>query len=694
MNKLSIKDEMTRNMIVVLAVLLITSGFIIYRVGELKMNKESFVSVNHFRETKVPAYRGNIFDSNYELLATSLPFYRASIDLGSNAIHEKVFQKNVDSLALSLSGFMGEDYDRIKKKLLNARKARSRYFKISDALSYREYLKVKSFPFLREGRFKGGFRTDGYFDRMHPFGELARRTIGFESKNGIQDVGLERIFDDVLKGKEGLRMEQRINEDLWVPGSSKNIRDPQSGLSLVTTLDINIQEILHNELEKALVNHEALRGTAVLMEVATGDIKGMASLTEVKPGKYREILNLSVQSGGDPGSTFKAASLLALLDDDKISIDDKVPSLSGEFKLYNQVIRDSHKPKTDTLHLIDAFALSSNAVISSQVHWNYSANPEAFIEKLYSFGLNKSTDVPIEDEVTPYIKHPKKNSGDWYGTSLAMMAYGYEMRLSPLQILQFYNGVANDGVLMKARLVQSIVDDELEIVSENLPEIVNKRMARPNAIRDLKRALREVTISGTASKNTLPTVCSFSGKTGTTQLNYSKRNSGETMKYSGSFVGYFPSDNPRYSLMVIISNPKKKGYYGAQIALPAFKRILNLVMSGEKEWMTPIDTIDENPLYAQLNLGTTEGAWSDFQVIANYLKDFEYYLDPSEDEDSKESYSKLVVPDVRKMGLRDALFELENRGLKVVIQGVGKVYKQSLLPGTKVNGQTIKIFLT
>ncbi len=684
---------MTRNMVVVMTGLLIAAGLIIYKVVDLKLNKDEFVSINHFRQSEVPAYRGNIFDCNMELLATSLPFYKASLDLGSNAIDERVFRKNLDSLSICLGQYMGVDPAKLKRSLQEKRKKKSRYFKISDAMSYRDYLKVKKFPFLREGRFKGGFRTDYYFDRMHPFGELARRTIGFEGKNGIQDVGLEREFDDVLNGEEGLRTEQRLHEDLWVPSSDKNIVEPKAGLNLITTIDINIQEVLHNELEKALLYHKAEKGTAVLMEVATGDIKGMASLTEIKEGKYREILNLSVQDGGDPGSTFKAASLLALLDDGKRNIHDVVPSLGGKFVVHKQEIKDSSKPQSDSISLLEAFAKSSNAVISSQVYWNYGQEADQFIEKLYDFGLNEKMNLPIEDEVVPYIKHPKKNKKDWYGNSLAMIAYGYEMRLSPLQVLQFYNGVANDGVLMKARLVKSIVDDQFKVVKENVPQILKNEMAGSNAILDLQTALREVAISGTASHNKLPTVCDFSGKTGTTQLNYSRRNLGETMQYSGSFVGYFPSENPKYSLMVSIVNPRKKGYYGAQIALPAFKRILNLVMSSEPEMMTPVDTLIEKPILAQLNAGDKVGEDEDYAVIAQYLKGFQNYINSTSEEEEEEP-SELIVPDVRHMGLRDALYQLENRGLKVVVVGIGKVYKQSIRPGTKVNGQTVKIFLT
>lgn len=693
--ELTIKDEMTRNALMVFLTFCLFGGLIIYEVAALNWNAESYIRIDHVSKQEVPAYRGNIYDRDLELLATSLPFFRASIDFGSDAMSDELFNSNVDSLAIMISDLFGEkDWKKRKTDMLNHRKSKSRFYRISDHLDYNAYLKIKNFPLLREGRFRGGFRADPYFDRMHPFGDLARRSIGFEAKDGIHDVGLERVYDDILKGKNGLRTIQRINEDLWLPVGEGNIKDPIAGKNIKSTLDMSFQEIVHNELERALKYHHAHSGVAILMDVKTGDIRAMSSLTETSPYVYKEILNNAVQSGGDPGSTFKAASLLALLESESVTISTSVPTFGGEFKVYDRKIKDSSKPDGDSLSMINALAKSSNVVFASQVQEHFSETPERFVNLLNQFGLRSKTLISLENELNPYIKHPNEDRKNWYGTSLAMMAYGYEMRLSPLQMLQFYNTIANDGVMVKPRIVSEILNDQNRIIQEFPPEIVSNRIASSASVHDVQKALREVVLSGTASHDKIETVCDFAGKTGTTQINYSSKIDGEPMRYSGSFIGYFPVQAPRYSLIVRLSHPRRGGYYGAQIALPAFKRIMNLVMSSEEENMLDMRNKYAKAGQAVKNLSIAKGESKDVEILMDYIlagADKMVQIDHNTDIDE---FSNNEVPDVRHLGLRDALFLLENRGLKVVIKGTGKVVSQSVKPGTLVQGQTVKIILS
>lgn len=665
---------------------------VLYRVVEIKWNKEDYVHIHHLSEREVPSYRGNIYDAKGEILATSLPFYEASIDLGLN--NDQLFYKNVDSLAHCLSKYILKNKTKslIKKELVKGHKKDNRYYKISSRLSYSDCKKLNSFPLLREGRFVGGLVTREYFDRMRPFGDLGRRTIGFTTTDSSEYKGLEKSFHSFLSGKNGSRLMQRVNENQWLPVSSDNIRDPEAGKHIVTTIDMAFQEILNNELEKALKSHNAKAGTAVLMEVETGDIKAMSSLSELKNGGYREILNLSVEDGGDPGSTFKAASVLSLLEDNKVNIQDTVYSHGGFYKIHDVEIRDDKK-LPDSLALIDALALSSNATIASLIQEHYHADRISFYGHLKDFGLTEKTGLPLEDEVPPKVKHPEEDRAEWYLTTLPMMAFGYEMRLTPLQILNFYNGIANGGVLMKPRLVSEILDSEEHIFSEFPPQIKNERMAKPAAIEEIQKALRRVVTKGTAAKDRVRTICDFAGKTGTVQLNYSEVNHKSELEYAGSFVGYFPLEKPRYSLLVKIVKPGDGKIYGAQVALPTFKHILNLVMSTEIEQMQLADTMPHNEDVLIANVHQRAGYLDDYKDVWDYLNiSEELYAKAVAKSDAV--LPENVVPDVRQMGLRDALHLLENRGLEVRIKGHGKVVRQSIAPGTPAEGQAIQLILS
>jgi cell division protein FtsI (penicillin-binding protein 3) len=689
--KLSIKHEIMRNLIGVFLVILVMAFSILYKMTTLMLNQQENNIILHAREDAVPAYRGNIYDENKEVLATSLPFYKAAVDLGVQS--DDLFFRSIDTLSYCLSKFYNgaKSSWQIKQELLKARNAGDRYYELHDKLSYTEYLKMKSFPMFRENRNVGGFIAIEFFDRMRPFGEMARRTIGFTAEKTENFKGLELSYNDDLKGKDGLRAMRRVKEGKWLPVGEDNLMDPIPGRHLVTTLNVNYQEIVQNELLKALEKHEAGFGSVMLMDVRTGDVKAISSMSRCKDGVYREILNRNLEFGGDPGSTFKAASVLALLQDEKLNIHDTILTHKGKFVKYDIEITDG-KIRPERMALKDALALSSNSSIAALIDKYYGERPGEFYDHLENFGLTNRTGLPIQDEVSPVIKHHQKDARQWYGNTLAMMAWGYEMTMAPAHILQFYNTIANDGMAMKPRLVKAILNEDLEIEQEFPPIIRKKRIAKIDAIKQLKQALEEVVLSGTASYDQIATVCSFAGKTGTVQLNYDSNNANEGLQHAGSFVGYFPAENPRFSLIVKVARPKKGGIYGAQLALPAFKRIMNLIMSNETQLMAQIDTLETENEIVDRNLAYQNGDPGDYHSLMSKLELKEEYLSKIFNQDLEDFHGN-EIPDVRRLGLRDAVYVLENRGLKVVVKGSGKVKKQSISPGTLVNGQTIKITL-
>lgn len=647
----------------------------------------------------IEASRGNIFSDDGSLLATSVPIYDIRFDTRANSLTDEVFNAGIDSLAQALSSlFKDKSWQDYHHEIKEARVEKNRYYLIQRNVSYTELQQLKKFPILRMGRNKGGLIIDEKNMRQLSFGQLASRTIG--TVRDIKPVGVEASFNSDLKGAGGQRLMQRIGGNAKMPVRDKDEVEPRDGNDLVTTLDINIQDVAEHSLEQHLREHNADHGCAVLMEVSTGAIKAIANLSRTKEGEYVENFNYAIAEASEPGSTFKLASLMAALQDGLIELTDTVNVGDGTATYYGKKMPDAHPPKSPKLSIQQAFESSSNVGISRVIYQHYLKNPEAFVSRLKSFGLSQKLGLQIEGEGQPFIKNVTDKS--WSGLSLPWISIGYESKLTPLQTLTFYNAVANNGRVVKPMFVSKILNHG-KVIREFSSEIIRDSIASPDVLAKARQLLEGVVQRGTASVlNKSP--YKIAGKTGTAQIFNNKYGyDKEHMTYQASFVGYFPADKPKYSCIVVVYAPSNDVYYGGAVAAPIFKEIADKVYSNHLDMNeSPIQTDsivktipiakagqqkDLNKVLAKLNL-TSESSdpdayWVSVDARSAQLKTNE-----------RKTISGLV-PNVVGMGLRDALYILENAGLNVRINGKGWVTRQSIQAGSRIRkGQQILIELS
>src|SRR5690606_16987926 len=431
------------------------------------------------------------------------------------------------------------------------------------------------FKSFREGkkRFASSMVAVRQNKRILPFKNLAARTIGY--KNDEYRVGLEGAYGDYIEGKSGAQLMQRIAGGVWVPLNREAEVAPVDGSDIISTIDVNMQDMAQRALEKQMRISNADEGCVVLMEVQTGEIRAIANFTKDKDGKYREKYNYAIAQRADPGSTFKLASYLAALDDGYIDTATKVDIGNGTYKVPSHTIRDSHAPKKSIVTVKEAFEESSNVAVTKLINQFYGDNPAKFTSKLHSWGFHEPLGLQIPGEGIPVVKTPKSKS--WSKLSLVQMAYGYELLLTPLQTLTLYNGVANDGKLIAPLFVKEIrhLGNTVERFEAR---VINKQMASKKAIAKMKGMLEAVMREGTGKRLTSP-LYTAAGKTGTAQMADNHRGYG-ARRYQSSFAGYFPADNPKYSMIVVICNPRN-GYYGASVAGPVFKELADMVYAND-----------------------------------------------------------------------------------------------------------------
>lgn len=653
------------------------------------------------REFKLEASRGNILDAKGYLLATSIPIFEIRFDAASPLISDDLFYSKVDSLSEGISRIFGnKSKARVKKFLVKARKTGNRYYRIERRATYQQLKQLRVLPIFSLGKYKGGLITNRKTIRERPYGELAARTIGYENKKEDLHVGIEGAYTDFLTGKEGKQLRRRINHGDWIPLYDENEIEPQNGLDVVTTIDVNMQDITEHALLRQLLDHKAFQGCAVVMEVETGDIKAIANLRfDSTDSKYKEIYNYAIGESIEPGSTFKLPSILTALDDGKVSLDDSLIVGEGYKVYYSRTVRDVHKIGNGRITVRDAFEQSSNVGLSMIITEAYGENPSEFVDKLYSMSLNKPLGLQIIGEGKPYIKHPS-NKKVWYGTSLPWMSYGYELQITPLQTLAFYNAVANNGRMVKPRFISQIRRDGL-LVEEFPIEVINEQIVSDKTIVMAKSLLEGVVERGTGKYTFRNTPYKVAGKTGTAQISvggkYNKTN------YNASFVGYFPANRPKYSCIVVVNNPSSGKYYGGSVAGPAFREISDKIFATYLALEMADDlVIAENELSQQ-----TEVYWhSDIKTIYDFfgIKTQDFIHDEDWASSNIENglatidavlMNKEVVPDVRSMKARDAVFMLENMGMRVSLFGKGTIKSQSVRPGTKLTeGREIKLMLS
>lgn len=643
----------------------------------------------------VKATRGNIYSDNGSLLATSLPSYKIAFD--PTIASEEVYKKGIDTLAMLLSRhFNDQSRQYYKRKINDARLSGKRYVILNRKLvKYQDKKEMSKWPIFREGRNKGGIIFEKIDHRYRPFSYLGYRTIGFINDNN-DGAGLEYSFNKYLAGKDGKALYQKMAGGSWRPLHAATDIRPVEGYDIHTTINVNIQDVTESALLHALRAHDADHGCAIVMEVETGEIKAISNLTKnPKYGDYREVFNYAVQGLTDPGSTFKLASIMALLEDSNLKLSDSIDTGDGAYKFYNQTMRD-HKPGGyGTLSVREAFEVSSNIAISKLVVAQFGKNPQKYIDYVNSFGLSQPLGFQMLGEGMPKIKSPSDKS--WSGITLPWMSIGYEVELTPLQILAFYNAVANDGKLIRPIIVKSISQAEKDI-QRIQSETLKRKICSAKTLSEVKSLLEGVVENGTA-KNIKNEYYKIAGKTGTAQKIINGR---YTRKYSTSFVGYFPAEKPRYSCIIIVDSPKGFQQYGSNVAAPAFKEIADKIYSldldlhesfyaekTEDEGVLPVIRAGYREDLEKIcdELGIPNQAATSFEWVKATRKDNAVLW--TTDEIAPES-----MPDLSGMTLRDAIFLLENQGISVSHHGTGRVVSQSVTPGKKVSkGSTITLKL-
>ena len=660
----------------------------------------------HLKYLPINAARGTIFSEDGSILSTSVPVFDIYIDFGAEGLREKGgkrFKENVDSLSISLHNlFQDKTTEAYKSELEMAYQNKARFYLLKRKISFDDLKTMREFPLVRLGRNKSGFIFDIRDKRINPYVLLANRTIGLSRKDSSKNVGLERTYDSLLRGTSGQRL-MRYAAGAYMPVEGAEV-DPINGKDVVTTLDTYIQDVTEEELMRMMVDNNSTHGTAIVMETSTGKIKAIANLGKQPDGSYLEDLNYGIAKATEPGSIFKLVTLLSLLEDKYININTKVDCEGGSKYFHGLKIKDSHLG-THVVDVKDAFSRSSNVAFAKLADQYYGAEPMKWWSHLDHFRLNKMTGVEIvASSGKPTIKSPKNKS--WGKTTIPFMAHGYEELVTPLHMLMLYNAVANNGKMMKPYLVAAIREhgNDIQTIA---PQVLVEQIASKETIDQAKLCLRAVVDSahGTGHKVLFDSAYSISGKTGTavTAINNSGYNKGNKI-YQASFIGYFPSENPKYSIAVVIQNSREsKKIYGADVSGDVFKKISDRIYKrflNKPNTNNPIDMdssihqyygmkSDFHSIFSKMNISYTDSNFTGLWSGASFSNNTAAISAPVQ-----LSASANVVPDLKGMGLKDAIYLLENKGLTTLVTGKGKVVSQSPIAGSIFQkGQKIILML-
>jgi cell division protein FtsI (penicillin-binding protein 3) len=570
-------------------------------------------------------------------------------------VKDSDFEALVKPLSDALAGLLHNSSSHYEQILRKARTNKNRYALVARNIDYSSYMQLKQFPLFNLGPYKGGFIGEQKTVREHPLGKIAERSVGYErfDENGYATrVGLEGAFGQYLRGVEGKRLKQKIAKGQWKPIGLDNIIEPKDGYDVVSTININIQDIAHHALLGQLEKYKADHGCVIVMETKSGEIKAISNLGRTQDGMYYERLNYAIGESHEPGSTFKLMSLVAALEDKVVDTSMVIDTEKGRWRIYDRVVRDSKDGGYGEVSVARAFEVSSNTAFAKMIHNGYKAKPAKYVNRLMRMGLHKTLDLPIKGEGKPVIRFPGDKG--WSGISLAWMSHGYEVSLTPLQTLAFYNAIANDGELVKPRLIKEVREWD-ETIQKFGKEILHPAICSEETVRQVQHLLTNVVEKpyGTGHRLYSPDF-SMAGKTGTAQKNYVARDP-QKLAYISTFAGYFPADDPKYSCIVVIHEPDKSvGYYGADVSGPVFKSIAQKIYAN-------------NPLIDKVK---------DLEPHNLELEEaFEQYYAAAQ-----KKYDK--VPNVKGMSGMDAISILENLGLQVEVRGNGKVRKQSIPRGT------------
>lgn len=657
--------------------------------GDDLRNENKSVTYKYF---PVEGDRGNIFDRNNKLLATSDFYYDLRFDAMSP--DSSSYDLYLDDLCKAFENYYRSDYKSKRKSLKDTiqkyRALGNRYLLLRRDLSVDEANDVKKFPLFNLGKYKGGIILEQTTKRLYPYDNMAIGLIGYYTPERKELTrGIEGSFNNYLEGIDGKRLYRRIPGLKWRPVSEINDIDPKDGYDVQLTIDIDLQGVTESALKKQLEMSEADHGTAIVMEVSTGEILAIANIGRGKNGEYIETYNYAISERISPGSTFKLASYLAAFEDSDLKITDKYNIHGGVKKYANRVMKDSHLGGgVETVQ--ELFQTSSNVGISTIITEIYGSNPRKFIDRLCSFGLNEKVNTELVGEASPYINSPKSKT--WSKVSLPWMSIGYEVMITPLQMLNFYNTVANDGIMVKPHFVKKVAKHN-EVVVDYKPQTVGKRIASKKAIEKVQYLLEKTVDEGTGSrlKNS---IYRFAGKTGTAQITDDMKKGGPK-RYNASFAGYFPAENPKYTVIVVISDPSKGSIYGGSVAAPVVRDIADRLYANSDEFAYTISDTAKSKIVNPLTVGNS----SDIYNVSNFLQYNHKQAANNEwlaykyDSTNKTTVKKVVdinnidgkMPNLIGMSIKDASFICQKLNLKVNISGQGFVDKQEPAPGTDIS---------
>lgn len=646
----------------------------------------------------IKATRGNIYSDNGSFLATSLPFYHVAID--PTVASNEIYKKGIDSLSYLLAAhFNDRTPEEYKRKINNARTEGRKYLNINSKLiTYQDKKKMEKWPILRNGRYRGGVIFEQIDKRFKPFSHLGWRTVGYINAQN-QGAGLEYSFNRHLAGRDGQALFQRMAGGGWKPLNDGSEVRPEQGWDIQTTIDINLQDVAEDALLRHVTKHEANYGCVVLMEVATGEIKAIANLGKLASGGYGETYNFAVAQQGraNPGSTFKLASIIALLEETHVEPTDSIDTEKGVYRYKDVVMNDAKPGGYGMLTIHEAFERSSNVAFVKlmQEHFRGSAKEQRFYDYLQSFGFTSPLGFQLSGEAKPNVKRPTDKS--WSGITLPWMAVGYELELSPLHVLAFYNAVANNGKMISPILVKEtrLAD---KVIERYQARVINEKICSDKTLAKVRKMLEGVVERGTA-KNIRNEDYKIAGKTGTSQK---VKNGRYSKNYYTSFAGYFPADKPKYSCIVVIDEPQGYNQYGSDVAAPVFKEIADKVYARDIEMhkVLPETDFDQENVFPLVKAGHLE----DLRLvcnemgISNHSKGAEDWVIANTSNNSitwqNHSAGPGLIPDVVGMTLKDALYILENKGLRVDFIGTGRVISQSQSAGIPIlKGSTINLKL-
>ncbi len=688
--------------IILLGIIVLGRAFYIQRIqGKYWLSMSDSL---HRKYIPINAERGSIYSEDGNMLSTSIPVFDVYIDFGAEGLQEnngKRFYNNLDSLSISLAGLFNDvSPEMYKEQLKQAYENEDRYYPLKKKISFEQYKKLRDFALVRQGRNKSGFIIEPRDNRINPYVLLANRTIGLSRGDTSRNVGLERTYDSLLKGQTGERL-MRYMAGVYVPVDGAEI-EPENGKDIITTIDTYMQDVAENALMKMMVGNNSIHGTCMVMETQTGKIKAIANLGKRPDGNYLEDYNYGVGKKTEPGSIFKVATLLSLLEDKFIDTNSIVDCEGGHKSFYGLKITDSHLG-TGSITVKQAFAMSSNVAFAKLADQYYHEQPLKFWEHLHHLHLDTLTGIDLVGQAKPFIKKPGGKS--WTKTTVPFMAHGYEELVTPLHMLMVYNAIANDGRMMKPYLVNSVRELGVEVKSFK-PQVLVDKICSDETLYKLKDCLREVVESehGTAKSLKTP-LYSFGGKTGTAvsandNHGYNKGNK----IYQSAFIGFFPFDKPRYTIAVVIQNSNEsKLAYGGVVSGPVFREVADRIYASAimNQPMYQPSAVNDSIQYKFFGLKNDLSSilsvmhmpWVD-SAIGGYWRKLDIMNNTGTMNIEPDTLQKTVVPKATGLGLKDAVYLLENRGLRVIALGRGKVIFQSIPEGTNFNkGQTINITL-